>query len=196
MISAILLAAGRSTRLGRPKQLLSLGHTNIINACILNIRSAGINSITVVTGYEAEKIEAVLEDVSIARNSDYLQGMISSIKAGIAAQPASVEAALLALCDQPHVSATLISQLLDRYKLTKCSVVKPRYLGQSGHPIVLNRSVFPNILSLGTGERLDLLLKRYDVQYVDTDEVAVVEDIDTEEDYLSLLKRLKQQLPG
>lgn len=194
MISAILLAAGLSTRMGSLKQLLPFGQKTIVEACVSNLRDAGITQITVVTGYQADRVERVLQPLGVkcVRNRDYAQGMTSSVKAGILSLDSQCEATLLALSDQPHIPPALISKLLEYYFSSNRMIVKPRYQGQSGHPIILNYRIFAEILNLNQDEGLHTLTRRYTQQtgYLETLEKAVVEDLDTEHDYLELLKRL------
>lgn len=196
MISAILLAAGSSTRMGNLKQLLTFGQETIVEACVNNLRRAGIAKITVVTGHEAENVERVLQPLGVrcVRNRDYAQGMTSSVKAGVISLEKGCEAVLLALSDQPHIPSDLISELIKYYLSGSSLIVKPRYQGRSGHPVILSHKLFPEILNLSQDEGLHTLTRRYSKHtgYLETSESAVVEDLDTKQDYLALLKRLQQ----
>lgn len=197
MISAILLAAGRSSRMGKLKQLLPFGSETIVEACARNLYAAGITQVTAVTGHEADRVEAVLHPMGVrcVRNRDYAQGMTGSVRLGVLCQESSCEAVVLALSDQPHVPPALILALIERYLRGNSLIVKPRYQAQSGHPIVLSHKLFPEILRLSPDSRLDALTRRYVEQtdYLETVESAVVEDLDTEQEYLELLRRLRPQ---
>lgn len=147
MIPAIVLAAGRSSRMGRPKALLPLGAGRTFLTRILEtLRAAGVEDIVVVLGHDAAAIASSLEQqppVRIAINAAYDQGQLSSLVTGIdVVDRPGVVAALVTLVDVPLVSAATVSAVLDRYRATRAAVVRPVSGARHGHPLVIDRSLF------------------------------------------------------
>lgn len=155
-IPAILLAAGASTRLGQPKQLLRLqafaGETLIDHAAGL-ARTAGAMPMFVVLGAHAEEIQqqAKLSGCTLLRNEDWAEGMASSVRSGISAvmeQIPEASGALLLVCDQPGLTADHLGQLLAAHHSDPMMIAASRYAGRTGVPAVVPRALFPALLEL------------------------------------------------
>src|SRR5438270_670877 len=131
MISAILLAAGQSRRMGTFKQLLPFGGSTVIDSSIANLRAANIDELIVVLGYRATDLAAKLADapVILAINQAYREGMTRSIQTGLAQVSKHSHAILLALVDQPHIPRRIINQLIAAYQSSRATIVKPQYQG-------------------------------------------------------------------
>lgn len=191
MISAILLAAGQSRRMGSFKQLLPFGSTTIIDSCINSLRATNITELIIVVGYRGEEVnehvQAHHQDtrIKLITNSQYLTGMTSSVQAGLRAISPQSQALLLALVDQPRVTSQTITQLTETYYQTDTTIIKPRYLGQSGHPIIMARSCWREILALSADQGLNLVTRAYQSQthYLEVTDSGVIADIDTPDDY-------------
>lgn len=198
-ISGILLAAGLSTRMGRPKQLLPFGQSTIVETVVDNMLDAKFSEVIVVVGHCAEKVENVLEGrpVKIVFNPDYREGMLTSAQAGIrslnlvnARNQSDRDAFSLMLVDQPFITSTLIDNVIDAYGQTDKGIVLPSFNYRRGHPVVFHHQYADEILALGAESGgVRSLFKSYneDIHYVPVDTDDVLRDIDNPEDYESAL---------
>lgn len=189
----VILAAGASTRMGEPKQLLPLdGQPLLLRAVDAALASAGW-PVVVVLGAHAGKIRPLLarRSVLVAENPAWAEGMASSLRAGVETLrqfSRSLDGALIALCDQPAFSAGTIAQLVATQRVTSCGIVAACYAGHAGAPALFRREHFPALAAL-TGEEgartlLHALVDR--VATVDLPELAV--DLDTPADYAARKK--------
>lgn len=185
----VLLAAGGSTRMGRPKQLLPLeGKPLIVRAAEAALASPAW-PIVVVLGAQADAIRLALArlPVLIAENPTWAEGMASSLRAGLGVLDAfstQVDAALFALCDQPAFSADTIRQLIAAQRDTGRSIVAARYGGHLGAPALFVRSHFHALTTLTGDQGARQLLVNAPpetVAVVELPELAV--DLDTPADY-------------
>jgi len=199
--TAIVIAAGLSTRMGEFKPLLDIGGKPALFRLLDTIRSAGIESVVVVTGCERDAIEKALliydvPGIDIEHNADYESGMFSSVKTGIrfAVNARESAAALLFPVDVPLVSAQTILGLIDAYhqepspRLAPCYAV-PVYKDKNGHPLLIPREFFDEVLNYtgegglkGVRSKRDAEMLRY---YVN--DIGCVLDMDTPEDYQQIL---------
>lgn len=191
-ISGILLAAGLSTRMGEPKQLLPFGESSIVETVVDSMLAAKYDEVIVVVGHCAEQIQERLADrsVKIVFNPEYHEGMLTSAQAGIRVLEAS-DAFALMLVDQPFITTSLINQVIDAYAQTNKGIALPSYNYKRGHPVIFHRRYADNILDLGTESGgVRTLFKRYgdDIHYVTVDTDQVLRDIDYREDYEDALK--------
>ncbi len=117
MISAILLAAGESKRMGGPKQLMAFGQNTIVEQAIDNLLSSAVNEVIVVVGYRAEEVIKIIvaKPVKLVINPDYEQGMSTSIIAGLNLVDSRARAVMLALGDQPLINGQTISRLIEEF---------------------------------------------------------------------------------
>lgn len=185
---AVILAAGASSRMGEPKQLLLLdGRPLVVRAAEIALQTSAW-PVVVVLGAHAEKIRPALArlPVLVAENPAWPEGMASSIRVGITTLQQfsrQLDAALLALCDQPAFSADVIAQLLARQRATGSSVVASQYAGRRGAPALLLSGHFPALTALtGDAGARDLLNDPSGrVAAVDFPDLA--RDLDTPADY-------------
>ncbi len=188
-IGVVTLAAGMSQRMGRPKMLLPWeGRRTIIEHIIHQIYLARLTNVTVVTGYYAGEITSRVTPMgaNIAYNSDYAQGeMLSSLKVGLQAMPPHVSAALVVLGDQPRIQPRIINQILLAYAEGAGDIVAPSYQMRRGHPILIDRRYWPEILALpADGAPRDVINAHQDrIAYVNVDNDSILVDVDTPEDY-------------
>jgi molybdenum cofactor cytidylyltransferase len=134
-IATIILAAGGSTRLGQPKQLLAMEQTTLVRYITQQALALEVGPVTVVLGGNQEQIQPELEQlpVQLTRNANWQSGLASSIQAGLQALEAvSFDAFLILLTDQPYVTTALLQQLLDTYHRSGKGIVACRY-GETGH---------------------------------------------------------------
>jgi molybdenum cofactor cytidylyltransferase len=188
-----------SRRMGRPKMLLPFGEKPLLARVVENLLSvSGISPIVVVTGHNAQEIrEAVREyTVNIAHNPDYAAGgMLSSVQTGVRALPADCGAFLLALGDQPGVRPETLLALLAAWRETDAPIVRPVYDGKHGHPVLFAARCEPEILALPADATLKDAVIRHaaDIWEVAVTDPAILDDIDTPEDYERALQRWQTQ---
>ena len=189
MTAAIVLAAGLSRRMGRPKLLLELKGQPVIRHAVERVIAAGIRPVLVVTGPEHDALARALAGlgVQLAVNPKPESGQGSSVGVGVSALPAGTDAVLIALGDQPGVPAAVIPALIEALKQPGKAIAAPRYADGLGNPVLFASSVFQELLALGGDRGARSVIER------DPSRVAVVDigspmprDIDTPEDYESL----------
>jgi len=191
IISAIILAAGESRRMGQPKLLMPWGKTNILGQVVTTISTTGISDILIVTGGVHGLIENMAAElaksypVRTAYNPDYNQGgMLSSIKAGLTALGTRTQAALIALGDQPQVRQETVRDICTAYLKKRAALVIPSFENQRGHPWLAGRSLWDEILALPPSVTPRHFLNNHpgQVEYVPADS-SILQDVDTQEDY-------------
>lgn len=192
LISAILLAAGESRRMGELKQLLPFRGKTLIEQSIDNLLASKVDQVLVVLGYQWEKISEKIQHLPVTTvvNEAYKQGMLSSIKCGLKALKEPNQAFLIALGDQPHVPAPVINRLIEIYQYSTSGIIRPKYQGKRGHPILLDGKYRDEILKADETHPLGLnqVIRSHleDVLEVPVDFPAVIQDIDTREDYIKI----------
>ncbi len=188
-VTGIILAAGGSQRMGKPKQLLQWKGSTIIRHVVENALSAGFDQAIVVLGASSEKIKSELSDlaVEIVVNDNWEAGQSSSIQAGLEMIPNQTGAVVFLLGDQPQVSPVLINSLIEMHTSSLAPIIAPMVDGSRGNPVLFDRSTFADFRSLqgDTGGRE--LFSRYPVTWLEWHDPSVLTDIDTDEDYQHLL---------
>lgn len=191
-IAAIVLAAGGSTRLGQPKQLLNLDGQPMLSRTLDLIRRGPFDPrIVVLGGYESAIRKAVLfEGFTIISNPDYADGQSTSLVAGLKSLPDDAEGALVLLGDQPLIPPDVIDLLVDGFDPERDAAVRPRYADGPGNPVLLNRRLFPELLGIAgdVGARDVLRAHRDAIRDVDLTGWPMPTDVDTLEDYERLLE--------
>jgi molybdenum cofactor cytidylyltransferase len=152
-LAAMVLAAGRSTRMGGPNKLLAeFRGKPLVRIAVEQALASRARPVIVVTGHQRERVEAALAglDVTFVHNPDYADGISTSVKAGIAAVPANADGAIVCLGDMPEVDAKLIDRLLAAFDPEKGALaVVPVMDGKRGNPVVWSRRFFPELAALG-----------------------------------------------
>jgi molybdenum cofactor cytidylyltransferase len=199
-IAAVLLAAGRSRRMGAFKPLLPFGDSTVVETCVVNLQSAGIELIVVVVGHRAEEVQKQLEmrPVTFAVNSEPKSEMSTSIARGIEQiPPEKARALLIALVDQPAIPADLMRQLIDEWRRTGAGMVQPEYDGRGGHPVLIDLAYRKELLALDPSRGLRGLFDdhREEVRRLPVDSPFVARDMDSWEDYLRLHHEVFGVLP-
>jgi molybdenum cofactor cytidylyltransferase len=187
--AAIVLAAGLSRRMGRPKLLLELRGKPVIRHVVEGVIEAGIRRMLVVTGPENEALARALAglDVQIAINPAPESGQASSVAAGVSALPAGTDAVLIALGDQPGVRADVIPALIEAIKAPGKVIAAPRYADGLGNPVLFAASVFGELLALSGDRGARAVIERAPSRLAVVDiGFPMPRDIDTPEDYESL----------
>jgi molybdenum cofactor cytidylyltransferase len=186
-VAAIVLAAGRSTRMGRSKQTLPWGDTTMIDEVVRRLQASGVSEIVVVTGAERESVEAALASTPIrfAFNPDFeTSEMARSLQVGLRRLPENSLAALVALADQPRLDPDVAQTMIQRWRETQAPVVAPIYQGQRGHPLLFDSSTWPDLFALpAEANPRDFLRAAGRIELVEVTTDAILRDIDTLEDY-------------
>jgi molybdenum cofactor cytidylyltransferase len=195
-IAIIVMAAGASRRLGRPKQLLELGGEPLIRHTVRNAMAANAAEVIVVLGNEADAIGAAIGDRGqrIVINERFAEGQSTSMTAGLEAISGDVDAVVMMLGDQPTVSPQLVNDLIDRFAMTRARIVQPYYDdGKPGNPVLIRRDLFPDLLAVtdDVGARGVVRAHRDEVKRVDVPLPHPL-DVDTEEDYAALVAAWEQ----
>jgi molybdenum cofactor cytidylyltransferase len=191
MISAIVLAAGESNRMGQPKQLMSFGQGTILERTIDNLLNSAVSETIVVLGYREEEVRKTIagKPVKIAINPDYQQGMSTSIIAGLKQIDKRARAVLIALGDQPFVDSQTINSLVEAFIANKRGIIIPVYQGRRGNPVIFGIKYKGELLNLKGDIGGREIIKRHpnDVLEVAINCEGVLLDIDTAENYTSTI---------
>jgi molybdenum cofactor cytidylyltransferase len=185
--AAVVLAAGESRRFGSPKQLLGWGDTTLVAHVAGIALEAGLDPVLVVTGYEADRVNAALAGLRVrpVYNPDFASGQSTSVSRGVAALPVSAGAAVFLLADQPGVSAGVVHKVLQAHRTTLAPIVLPTYEGRRGNPVLFDASLFGELRALtgDVGGRALFDKHAASVVRVPVDDPATLQDIDTPEEY-------------
>lgn len=187
-IGVLILAAGASTRLGQPKQLLRLGEKTLLAQICETALSIENQQVVVVLGANCEAIKPSVKHlpVEVVFNEKWVEGMGSSIACGMAHLPEKTEAVLLLLCDQPFVTPVFLEKLVEKWLTSDCSIVASQYGGSFGPPAIFHQKMFGELATLSGQQGAKKLMERHrsDLSLVDFPEGEM--DIDTPEDLTHL----------
>lgn len=188
-ISAIILAAGESKRMGQPKMLLPWGEQTIIEHVITVMIKAGIEDIVIVTGGAREQVEEIAQKYpvrSVFNEAYHNDEMLWSLQCGLRALEPSAEAMLICLGDQPQVKEGSVRKVCETFAGTKSQIVVPSYQMRRGHPWLAARPLWDEILKMQSPKSPRDFLNAHakEIQYVEIDNPSILEDLDTPEDYL------------
>ncbi|HSB41379.1 MAG TPA: nucleotidyltransferase family protein [Methylomirabilota bacterium] len=199
MIAAVVLAAGLSRRMGQDKLLMPVGGKALIRHTVETVLAGGVDSVWVVTGPDVEAIAAALVglDVQLVVNPAPEEGQAGSLRAGIAALPASVDAVVIALGDQPSLDPSIIPALLAARRTSPKLIVAPRYRDGQGNPVLFKREIFPELLRLtgDQGARPIIQQEPARVEWVELD-LPMPPDVDTPADYEKIRAKLRAGNPA
>ena len=193
MISAVLLAAGESKRMGRPKMLLPWGDVTVLGQVISAYRAAGVLDVLVVTGGASEQVTGVAHEHgarTIFNEQFSSGGMLSSLQCGLgllASEGPGNRAALIGLGDQPQVQAGAIRQICETFQRRPAGLIVPSFQMRRGHPWLVERSLWAEILELQPPQSPRDFLNRHaaEILYVEMDTPSILADLDTPQDYQS-----------
>jgi molybdenum cofactor cytidylyltransferase len=184
--AGIILAAGSSTRMGQPKQLLEVDGKPLGRRMAEIALDSGLSPVIVVTGAYAEEIGRALDGlpVKIAHNPAFLDGQSTSVLAGMRILPMRTGAVLYILTDQPYVDASLMRAVVERWQTTGAQIVAPLVADQRANPVLFDRSTFDDFATLTGDQGAKSLLRKYKVEYLPWHDERVLLDLDTMEDYV------------
>ena len=186
-IAAIVLAAGRSTRMGGPNKLVAeIAGRPLVRIAAEEALASRARPVIVVTGHQRADVERALAGLPIrlVHNPDFAQGLGTSLKAGIAAVPADVDGVIICLGDMPQVDATLIDRLIAGFDPDRGAlVVTPTFEGSRGNPVLWSRRFFPDLMAVEGDVGARHLISRYGeaVIEVPVEGKAALVDVDTPE---------------
>jgi len=182
-ISAVILAAGQSRRMGQPKMLMPWGDTTVLGKVVQTLQASDVEDIIIVTNSKiapqvtSYKLQIVLNDGG---------EMLESIQLGLQAQKPSAEATLICLGDQPQVEEGSVQEVCNGYRKSKSSIVVPSYQMRRGHPWLIARALWREVLQLRKPESMrDFLnVHKNEIFYVELNSPSILQDLDTPADYL------------
>jgi molybdenum cofactor cytidylyltransferase len=196
-IGIILLAAGESKRLGRPKQLLKFAGKTFLQHGLKTAHASIASPIVTVLGANADVLKnKIADDTHVVINANWNEGMASSIRAGVKAileiDP-SVDGVILMVCDQPYVDCIVLNNLIAAHQISGKPIVASSYNNTFGPPTLFQKVMFPELLQLYGDTGAKSVVKQH------ADEVEIISfpmgeiDIDTEADYEKLSKQMSEQ---
>jgi len=150
-VSGLVLAAGASTRVGQPKQLLPLGSTTLLGAVIAHATTAtSLDQVVVVIGAAAARVREHVDfgQATVVENPEFGDGCASSYRTGIAALDPRAEAVAVLLGDQPEVTASVIDTVVAEWRRAPAPVMLASYRGREGHPLLFSRTLFDVLVGL------------------------------------------------
>lgn len=188
MISLIILAAGKSTRMKENKLLLRIGGETLIEHVIKAAKESSADEVIVVLGYEAQKIKEKLAklDCSLVVNENYMKGQSGSVKVGLSAVSSNAEAVMILPADVALIDPKSISRVVEEYRKFRNRIVIASHQQRSGHPILIDRALFPEVSEIGEetqGLKAVIDHHRSEIKYVEVGTENVLIDIDTREEF-------------
>ena len=194
MIAAVILSAGESSRMGRPKALLPMDGETFIERIVGALARTRVGKIIVVLGHDADELRRQIESlpVIILINPDYRLGQISSLQVAVRYldKDENCEGMLVHLVDHPFIDSALVDLMIERFHASKKLIVVPRYRGKRGHPVLFSRRLFAELLSapLDQGAKAVVNAHRDETLEIETDDPGIAVDIDTPELYRQHVK--------
>ncbi len=194
MIAGLILAAGESSRMGTDKATLTYRGRTFLELILHTLGEGGIERIVVVLGHHAQEIQrqTKIEAAHAVVNPDYRSGQTSSLQAGLRSLRAdNPDAVLLCLVDHPAVRAETVRSIVATFRRCGAPVVIPTYQGRRGHPVLIGRQVFDELLQLAPDAGADSVVRRYRpaTQFVEVEDEGVAIDVDDPESYRRLTRR-------
>lgn len=190
-VAAVILAAGSSRRMGRPKALLRVGTTTFLGRIAALAREGGLDPVVVVVGEDAAAIAAAHPELAghTVRNLHPELGPLSSLRLGLAALPPGVEGAVVFPVDHPLVSIETVRAMAERFARSDAAVVVPTSNGRRGHPTLFSRAVFAELEAapLAEGARAVVRADPGRVAELEVDDPGILANVDTPDAYLSLV---------
>ena len=194
MIAAVVLSAGESSRMGRPKALLPIDGQTFIERIVGALRRGGLERIVVVLGFDAAELRKKIAHlpVEIVVNPEYQRGQLSSLQSALRhlAGAPNCDGIMVHLVDHPYIDAKLVEVMLRRFSETKSLIVVPRHQGKRGHPVIFSHALFAELLNapMDEGAKAVVNAHRDETLEIDTEDVGITLDIDTPELYRQHVK--------
>jgi molybdenum cofactor cytidylyltransferase len=189
MIVAVILSAGESSRMGRPKALLPIDGQTFIEKIVGALKETLVGKIIVMLGHNAAELRQRIEHlrVEILVNPDYKLGQLSSLQAAVQRLQSEndCDGMLVHLVDHPYIEPSLVDEMIRRFYESKKIIVVPRCGGKRGHPVIFSRALFGELLGapMDQGAKAVVNAHREDTLEIATDYEGIAVDIDTPEIY-------------
>jgi molybdenum cofactor cytidylyltransferase len=189
MIVAVVLSAGESSRMGRPKALLPIGNQNFIERIVAALKQSKAGRILVVLGHNADEMRQQIEHlgIDIVINPQYKKGQLSSLQSAIRSieKDDDCDGLLVHLVDHPYIDARLVDLMIQRFYKTKRLIVVPRHHGKRGHPVIFSRELFGELLTapIDEGAKAVVNAHRQETLEIEWQDQGITVDIDTPELY-------------
>lgn len=195
MTVCLLLAAGSSSRMGSPKMLLPFNGKTFLQHAIDEIKNSNANGLVVVTGCCHQHLKGILlpQQINFVENKNWEEGMSSSIQTGTAytiQQYPSTESIIIAVCDQPYISSSLLNELVAAKQKTGKGIIASTYNNTQGTPVLFSKKYFEQLKQLGGPYGAKKIIQEHanDMSAINFPKGAI--DIDTVEDYENLLREI------
>jgi len=194
MIFAVVLSAGESSRMGRPKALLPIEGQTFIEKIVGALKQSTVGKVIVVLGHNAEEMRARIAHLpaEILVNSNYKSGQLSSLQTAVRRleSEADCDALLVHLVDHPYIDPALVDEMIRRFYESKKLIVVPCRQGRRGHPVIFARELFAELLDapLDQGAKAVVNAHRDETLEIETDQEGIAVDIDTPDLYRQHVK--------
>ena len=195
MIVAVVLSAGESSRMGRPKALLPIDGQTFIERIVAALKQTKVGKIIVILGHNARELQSKISHlpVEILINTDYKLGQLSSLQLAVRnLQPdLDCDGMLVHLVDHPYLAPALVEEMIRRFYETRKRIIVPKFHGKRGHPVIFSNALFDEILSAPTEEGAKAVVNahRAETLEIETEEEGIAVDIDTPELYQQHVRR-------
>ncbi len=190
-VSGVILAAGSSSRLGRPKQLLDLFGEPLLRHVVRNAVASQLSKVVLVLGHQSAEIASAVGEWGqrLVINPNYRDGQSTSLRVGLNAIDPTATGVMFLLGDQPQVTPAIIDAVITQFHQSGSAIVMPTYGGIPANPVLFAAELFPELATVSGDEGARLIVKRHrvNVSHVPVSLDAPPRDVDTEEDYLLLL---------
>jgi molybdenum cofactor cytidylyltransferase len=195
VIVAVVLSAGESSRMGRPKALLPIDGQTFIERIVAALKQTKVGKIIVILGHNARELQSKISHlpVEILINTDYKLGQLSSLQLAVRyLQPdLDCDGMLVHLVDHPYLAPALVEEMIRRFYETKKRIIVPKFHGKRGHPVIFSNALFDEILSapMEEGAKAVVNAHRAETLEIETEEDGIAVDIDTPELYQQHVRR-------
>ena len=195
MIVAVVLSAGESSRMGRPKALLPIDGQTFIERIVAALKQTKVGKIIVILGHNARELQSKISHlpVEILINTDYKLGQLSSLQLAVRnLQPdLDCDGMLVHLVDHPYLAPALVEEMIRRFYETRKRIIVPIFHGKRGHPVIFSNALFDEILSapMEEGAKAVVNAHRAETLEIETEEEGIAVDIDTPELYQQHVRR-------
>ncbi len=194
MIAAVVLSAGESSRMGRPKALLPIEGETFIGRIVASLKQTQVGKIVVVLGHNSDLLAAAIRPlaVEILINPNYKLGQLSSLQVAVRnlLPDADCDGILVHLVDHPYIDASLVDRMIQQFYESKKDIIVPRCHGKRGHPVLFSRALFGELLDAPMDQGAKAVVNAHGngTLEIETDEKGITVDIDTPELYRQHVK--------
>jgi molybdenum cofactor cytidylyltransferase len=195
VIVAVVLSAGESSRMGRPKALLPIDGQTFIEKIVAALKQTKVGKIIVILGHNARELQSKISHlpVEILINTDYKLGQLSSLQLAVRNLQPDLECdgMLVHLVDHPYLAPALVEEMIRRFYETKKRIIVPKFHGKRGHPVIFSNALFDEILKapMEEGAKAVVNAHRAETLEIETEEEGIAVDIDTPELYQQHVRR-------